>query len=67
MMQFALGRLEVTMSMAERAGSQRAPRPDTENTGAQRAYNRARNWRAVETERAARDAAMLIERSRTLR
>lgn len=66
-MQLALGRLEVTVNMAARAGNYRAPRQDGGKTAAQRAYNRARNWRAVEGERAARDAAMLIEHARTLR
>lgn len=68
MMHVAVGRLEVTVSMAERARERLAERqPASRRAAVQRAYEQERAWRAVERDRAAWDAGILMQRSRTLR
>lgn len=64
MMHMAVGRLEVIVSLAERA-TERVPERQTAARQAlvQRSYDRDRTWQAVESERAAWDTRSQMLRS----
>lgn len=59
MMHMAVGRLEVSVGLAERATE---PAPERQ-TLAQRSYERMRSWQAVESERAAWNTQSMMLRS----